>query len=97
MSNTYRLDIQVNADSANTALGNLKEHLIRLNNQAVRQALVLMAFQTKRIRRQNPVKAGDEAKKQVMGLKSLVMMPKAGNDIDDLKHKADGLKQRLAH
>ncbi|WP_273636976.1 tape measure protein [Moraxella catarrhalis] len=80
MLNTYRLDIQVNADSANTALGNLKEHFDKIEQSSGKASVGIDGFSDKADKAsKSSKKAGDEAKK-------------AGNDIDGLKHKADGLK-----
>lgn len=87
MSNTYRLDIQVNADSANTALGNLKEHFDKIEQSSTKASVGIDGFSDKADKAsKSSKKAGDGAKKFGDDAK------KAGNDIDDLKHKADGLK-----
>ena len=87
MSNTYRLDIQVNADSANTALGNLKEHFDKIEQSSGKASVGINGFSDKADKAsKSSKKAGDGAKKFGDDAK------KAGNDIDDLKHKADGLK-----
>lgn len=87
MLNTYRLDIQVNADSANTALGNLKEHFDKIEQSSGKASVGIDGFSDKADKAsKSSKKAGDGAKKFGDDAK------KAGNDIDDLKHKADGLK-----
>lgn len=94
MSNTYRLDIQVNADSANTALGNLKEHFDKIEQSSGKASVGINGFSDKADKAsKSSKKAGDEAKKAGDGAKKFGDdAKKAGNDIDDLKHKADGLK-----
>lgn len=94
MSNTYRLDIQVNADSANTALGNLKEHFDKIEQSSGKASVGIDGFSDKADKAsKSSKKAGDEAKKAGDGAKKFGDdAKKAGNDIDDLKHKADGLK-----
>lgn len=94
MSNTYRLDIQVNADSANTALGNLKEHFDKIEQSSGKAGVGINGFSDKADKAsKSSKKAGDEAKKAGDGAKKFGDdAKKAGNDIDDLKHKADGLK-----
>lgn len=94
MSNTYRLDIQVNADSANTALGNLKEHFDKIEQSSTKASVGIDGFSDKADKAsKSSKKAGDEAKKAGDGAKKFGDdAKKAGNDIDDLKHKADGLK-----
>lgn len=94
MSNTYRLDIQVNADSANTALGNLKEHFDKIEQSSGKAGVGIDGFSDKADKAsKSSKKAGDEAKKAGDGAKKFGDdAKKAGNDIDGLKHKADGLK-----
>ncbi|OAV34954.1 Phage tail length tape-measure protein [Moraxella catarrhalis] len=80
MSNTYRLDIQVNADSANTALGNLKEHFDKIEQSSGKAGVGIDAFSGKADKAsKSSKKAGDGAKK-------------FGDDVDGLKRKTDGLK-----
>lgn len=94
MSNTYRLDIQVNADSANTALGNLKEHFDKIEQSSGKAGVGIDGFSGKADKAsKSSKKAGDEAKKAGDGAKKFGDdAKKAGNDIDGLKHKTDGLK-----
>lgn len=94
MLNTYRLDIQVNADSANTALGNLKEHFDKIEQSSGKAGVGIDGFSDKADKAsKSSKKAGDEAKKAGDGAKKFGDdAKKAGNDIDGLKHKADGLK-----
>ncbi|EGE15107.1 TP901 family phage tail tape measure protein [Moraxella catarrhalis 12P80B1] len=64
MSNTYRLDIQVNADSANTALGNLKEHFDKIEQSSGKASVGINGFSDKADKAsKSSKKAGDEAKK----------------------------------
>lgn len=64
MSNTYRLDIQVNADSANTALGNLKEHFDKIEQSSGKAGVGINGFSDKADKAsKSSKKAGDEAKK----------------------------------
>lgn len=87
MSNTYRLDIQVNADSANTALGNLKEHFDKIEQSSGKAGVGIDGFSGKADKAsKSSKKAGDGAKKFGDGAK------KAGDDVDGLKRKTDGLK-----
>lgn len=87
MLNTYRLDIQVNADSANTALGNLKEHFDKIEQSSGKASVGIDGFSDKADKAsKSSKKAGDGAKKFGDDAK------KAGNDIDGLKRKTDGLK-----
>lgn len=87
MSNTYRLDIQVNADSANTALGNLKEHFDKIEQSSGKAGVGIDGFSDKADKAsKSSKKAGDGAKKFGDGAK------KAGDDVDGLKRKTDGLK-----
>lgn len=80
MSNTYRLDIQVNADSANTALGNLKEHFDKIEQSSGKAGVGIDGFSGKADKAsKSSKKAGDGAKK-------------FGDDVDGLKRKTDGLK-----
>lgn len=94
MSNTYRLDIQVNADSANTALGNLKEHFDKIEQSSTKASVGIDGFSGKADKAsKSSKKAGDEAKKAGDGAKKFGDgAKKAGDDVDGLKHKADGLK-----
>ena len=87
MSNTYRLDIQVNADSANTALGNLKEHFDKIEQSSGKAGVGINGFSDKADKAsKSSKKAGDGAKKFGDDAK------KAGDDVDGLKRKTDGLK-----
>lgn len=87
MSNTYRLDIQVNADSANTALGNLKEHFDKIEQSSGKAGVGIDGFSGKADKAsKSSKKAGDGAKKFGDDAK------KAGDDVDGLKRKTDGLK-----
>lgn len=87
MSNTYRLDIQVNADSANTALGNLKEHFDKIEQSSGKASVGINGFSDKADKAsKSSKKAGDGAKKFGDDAK------KAGDDVDGLKRKTDGLK-----
>lgn len=94
MSNTYRLDIQVNADSANTALGNLKEHFDKIEQSSGKASVGIDGFSDKADKAsKSSKKAGDEAKKAGDGAKKFGDdAKKAGDDIDGLKRKTDGLK-----
>lgn len=94
MSNTYRLDIQVNADSANTALGNLKEHFDKIEQSSGKAGVGIDGFSDKADKAsKSSKKAGDEAKKAGDGAKKFGDgAKKAGDDVDGLGHKADGLK-----
>ncbi|WP_163598478.1 tape measure protein [Moraxella catarrhalis] len=94
MSNTYRLDIQVNADSANTALGNLKEHFDRIEQSSGKAGVGIDGFSGKADKAsKSSKKAGDEAKKAGDGAKKFGDgAKKAGDDVDGLKRKTDGLK-----
>lgn len=94
MLNTYRLDIQVNADSANTALGNLKEHFDKIEQSSGKASVGIDGFSDKADKAsKSSKKAGDEAKKAGDGAKKFGDdAKKAGNDIDGLKRKTDGLK-----
>lgn len=94
MLNTYRLDIQVNADSANTALGNLKEHFDKIEQSSTKAGVGIDGFSDKADKAsKSSKKAGDEAKKAGDGAKKFGDdAKKAGNDIDGLKRKTDGLK-----
>ena len=87
MSNTYRLDIQVNADSANIALGNLKEHFDKIEQSSGKAGVGIDGFSGKADKAsKSSKKAGDGAKKFGDDAK------KAGDDVDGLKRKTDGLK-----
>lgn len=87
MLNTYRLDIQVNADSANTALGNLKEHFDKIEQSSGKASVGIDGFSDKADKAsKSSKKAGDGAKKFGDDAK------KAGDDVDGLKRKTDGLK-----
>lgn len=87
MLNTYRLDIQVNADSANTALGNLKEHFDKIEQSSGKAGVGINGFSDKADKAsKSSKKAGDGAKKFGDDAK------KAGDDVDGLKRKTDGLK-----
>ncbi|EGE21075.1 putative tail length tape measure protein, putative phage associated protein [Moraxella catarrhalis BC7] len=94
MSNTYRLDIQVNADSANTALGNLKEHFDKIEQSSGKASVGIDGFSDKADKAsKSSKKAGDEAKKAGDGAKKFGDdAKKAGDDVDGLKRKTDGLK-----
>lgn len=94
MLNTYRLDIQVNADSANTALGNLKEHFDKIEQSSGKASVGIDAFSDKADKAsKSSKKAGDEAKKAGDGAKKFGDgAKKAGDDVDGLKRKTDGLK-----
>lgn len=94
MLNTYRLDIQVNADSANTALGNLKEHFDKIEQSSGKASVGIDGFSDKADKAsKSSKKAGDEAKKAGDGAKKFGDdAKKAGNDVDGLKRKTDGLK-----
>lgn len=94
MSNTYRLDIQVNADSANTALGNLKEHFDKIEQSSGKAGVGINGFSDKADKAsKSSKKAGDEAKKAGDGAKKFGDgAKKAGDDVDGLKRKTDGLK-----
>lgn len=94
MLNTYRLDIQVNADSANTALGNLKEHFDKIEQSSGKASVGIDGFSDKADKAsKSSKKAGDEAKKAGDGAKKFGDgAKKAGDDIDGLKRKTDGLK-----
>lgn len=94
MSNTYRLDIQVNADSANTALGNLKEHFDKIEQSSGKAGVGIDGFSDKADKAsKSSKKAGDEAKKAGDGAKKFGDgAKKAGDDVDGLKRKTDGLK-----
>lgn len=72
MSNTYRLDIQVNADSANTALGNLKEHFDKIEQSSGKASVGIDGFSDKADKAsKSSKKAGDEAKKASNAQKGL--------------------------
>lgn len=72
MSNTYRLDIQVNADSANTALGNLKEHFDKIEQSSGKAGVGIDGFSDKADKAsKSSKKAGDEAKKASNAQKGL--------------------------
>lgn len=72
MSNTYRLDIQVNADSANTALGNLKEHFDKIEQSSGKAGVGINGFSDKADKAsKSSKKAGDEAKKASNAQKGL--------------------------
>lgn len=72
MSNTYRLDIQVNADSANTALGNLKEHFDKIEQSSGKAGVGIDGFSGKADKAsKSSKKAGDEAKKASNAQKDL--------------------------
>lgn len=94
MLNTYRLDIQVNADSANTALGNLKEHFDKIEQSSGKAGVGIDGFSDKADKAsKSSKKAGDEAKKAGDGAKKFGDgAKKAGDDVDGLKRKTDGLK-----
>ena len=94
MLNTYRLDIQVNADSANTALGNLKEHFDKIEQSSGKAGVGIDGFSDKSDKAsKSSKKAGDEAKKAGDGAKKFGDgAKKAGDDVDGLKRKTDGLK-----
>ncbi|WP_227513444.1 tape measure protein [Moraxella catarrhalis] len=94
MLNTYRLDIQVNADSANTALGNLKEHFDKIEQSSGKASVGIDGFSDKADKAsKSSKKAGDEAKKAGDGTKKFGDgAKKAGDDVDGLKRKTDGLK-----
>lgn len=94
MLNTYRLDIQVNADSANTALGNLKEHFDKIEQSSGKASVGIDGFSDKADKAsKSSKKAGDEAKKAGDGAKKFGDdAKKAGDDVDGLKRKTDGLK-----